>query len=213
MNFSETQALAPKTAEKVVVLSPMHFAAEWPARPEADVAIGLRRLSERDVKVAKEMGRKIIHRDHVRDGKIVDLDMAYESYNDELIRYLMARATVNPNDSALPYFQMAEDTIHQALTSEGVKKLWDAWTVLNLTGAAAQIATDDEVKRLARILKDPERMAALGAGQVEGRKLVAYLLDGFGALDVEEEEAEEEDEGYSVVSVPDEAVTTTVEGV
>jgi hypothetical protein len=196
--FADAHAKAPKTAAKIVVLKPDDFAHDWPQRPMSDVAVGLRRLSERDVKIAKEMARKVISRDHVREGKVMDTDLAWESYNDELVRYCMARAAVDPNDSDKTYFNYAEDTIHQALTSEGLRRLWDAWTLLNLSGPASPVANDEELKRLGRILGKPQVLSSLGIAETEARKLLAYVLEQLGVLDVEPEDDEED--GYRVVT-------------
>ena len=200
--YAQNETAAPRQAEAFIVLPPHAFSDEWKDRPKSDVAVGLRRLSEQDEKVAKEQGRKIVQRDHVRDGKIVDKDEAWESYNQELIRYMMARAMCDPNDVSKPFFEFAEDTIHVALTSFGLGLVWDRWWMLKIAGPAAPVADDLAVERLARILANPENLRRLGDAEKPARKLLAEVLSGFGDLEVEEEKEDEleieEDGGYVV---------------
>ena len=200
--FAQNEKEAARKPETILVLPPDAFADDWRDRPTTEVAVGLRRLSERDEKVAKEQGRKIVFRDHVRDGEIVDKDLAWESYNDELIRYLMARAMCDVNDVSKPFFEYAEDVIHAALTTEGLKLVWDTWWMMKLTGPAAPVADDAALRRLARIIANPEEhMAKLGDGEKAARKLLAAALAGFGDLEVSDEDDDLEDEGAYVVSV------------
>jgi hypothetical protein len=204
--FAKNEKDAPRKPEAFIVLPPTAFADEWKDKPNTDVAVGLRRLSEQDEKVSKEQGRKIVFRDHVRKGKVVDEEEAWESYNQELIRYLMARAMCDVNDVSKPYFDFAEDTIHVALTSEGLGLVWDKWWMLKMSGPAAPVADDDAVRRLSRILANPENMKALGKAEKVVRKLLAEALSGFGELEVEDEEAELEvmDDGYVVTLAEEE---------
>ena len=203
--FATNEKNAPRQAEAFVVLPPIAFSDEWRDRPKTEVCVGLRRLSEQDEKVSMEQGRKIVFRDHMREGKVVDEDMAWESYNQELMRYMMARAMCDVNDVSKPFFEFAEDTIHVALTPEGLKLVWDRWWMLKLTGPAAPVADDDALKRLGRILAKPEHMKRLGATEVVVRKLLAEALAQFGELEVsEDDDEEEEEEGGYVVHVLEE---------
>ena len=202
--FAQAQAAAPKQAEAFIVLPPSAFSDEWRDKPRVEVCVGLRRLSEQDEKVSKEQGRKIVFRDHVREGKVVDEDQAWESYNQELIRYLMARAMCDVNDVSKPFFEFAEDTIHVALTSEGLGLVWDRWWMLKLSGPAAPVADDDAVRRLARILAKPEYMKRLGLAEKPARKLLAEVLANFGELEVDEDEEEDEEDGYVVTLAEEE---------
>ena len=201
--FAQNEKEAPRRPEAFIVLPPSAFSDEWRDRPKTEVAVGLRRLSEQDEKVSKEQGRKIVFRDHVRDGKVVFEDQAWESYNDELIRYLMARAMCDVNDVSRPFFEMAEEVIHVALTSEGLRLVWDRWWMLKLSGPAAPVANDAALRRLSRILAKPENMKRLGDAEAVVRKLLAEALSGFGELEMEEpEEDDEDDEGaYHAVAL------------
>jgi hypothetical protein len=209
--FAKNEKDASRRPEAIIVLPPTAFSDEWKDRPTTDVAVGLLRLSERDEKISKEQARKIVARDHVRDGKVVDQEQAIESYNDELIRYLMARAMCDPNDSSKPFFEFAEDLIHVALTTTGLHFVWDKWWVLKLSGPTMPTAQDDDLRRLARILTRPEYMGRLGEAEVSARKLLAEVLAAFGQdLEaVEDTEPEDEveldmvDDGY-VITLPEE---------
>ena len=203
--FAQNEKATPRRPEAFILLPPTAFSDEWKDRPTSAVAVGLRRLSEQDEKVSKEQGRKIVFRDHVREGKIVDQEQAWESYNQELIRYMMARAMCDVNDVSKPFFEFAEDVIHVALTSEGLGLVWDRWWMLKISGPAAPQADDDSIRRLARILAKPEYMERLGDAEKVARKLLAVVLENFGELEVaeDEEEIEIEEDGYVVTLAGD----------
>jgi hypothetical protein len=189
----------------VVVLPSSAFADEWPHKPHADVAIGLRLLSEQDIKIAKGQAKAALLR--AQTGHKVDVPvLSWELYNDELMRYAMARATTDCNDIAKTYFQHAEDTIQVALTSRGVARLWDAYTkMLVATSPASPQATDDDVVRLSRILAQPGVLDRLESGKrAEARKVLAYVLENFSPDDGAEED---DDEGYTAVAAADDQAT------
>ncbi|WP_394847403.1 hypothetical protein LZC95_08050 [Pendulispora brunnea] len=134
----------------MIVLPPSAFADRWEAKPDAAVAVGLRLLSERDIQVAKAESSKWVDKMYSgADGVIRDVDKAVESWNDCLVRWACALGTCDPNDVTKPYFPAAEDVIGDALTSEGLRRIWDALELLHLEESpVAPEATDAEILAL-----------------------------------------------------------------
>lgn len=196
--LSAAQKNAPRKPARIVILPPSAFADTWSKRPIADVAVGLRRLCEDDLQIASgEASKYAIQLYRSNDG-CVDEDARLEARNHALVSYAMARATTDPNDVTLPYFEMAEDVIKMALTPQGIGRLWDEYVVLSRSsGVDLPIASDADALRLSRLLKGG-RLATLPQGvQAETRKLLMHILRNFG----EDDAPEEEDDGvYHVVT-------------
>lgn len=191
---------APRKPPRIVVLPPSAFAEDWPQRPASSVALGLRLVSERDLQVAMGEARKAA-RAHLIDEQLTEADrvVAWDAYNDAEVRYAMARATTDPNDVSRPYFLFAEDTIKLALTSEGIRRLWDEYVILSRSsGIDLPQAEDEELERLGRVLQRPGCLDSLEANvQKEVRKLCAHLLRQIG----EDELEPAEEDGYVALGV------------
>lgn len=105
---------------RVVVLPKGAFAPTWTDRPDGDARVGLRLLSENDVREAhvKALGYARRSAEHPADGEGL--------YNDHLVRLAVARAATSPDDAREPYFgNMAEDTVALALTRDGMLRLYE----------------------------------------------------------------------------------------
>src|SRR5579859_883072 len=102
---------------KVVVVSPDAFADEWARKPTADVAIGLRLLSESDVQAARgEAAQQAVRWFADLEGECIDEDARTDPFNDGLIRHALARACTDPNNQSIAWFgEAAEDTVRVAL--------------------------------------------------------------------------------------------------
>ena len=181
-----------------VVLSPTDFADDWHKRPAADVAVGLRRVCERDIQIAKaEASKFVVGAYRTADG-FRDPDVANEAWNDAFMRWAMAAATTDPNDTAIPYFVAAQDTIGFALTPEGIRKLWTAYHVhVRRTDAATRGADDADVARLARILAAGKLAGLADDERAEVRRVLGWCLSRFGA----DEGAESDDDDGDVYVV------------
>lgn len=181
-----------------VVLSPTDFADDWHKRPSADVAVGLRRVCERDIQIAKAEASKFVRQAYGQEGVERDPDMALQAWDDAFMRWAMAAATTDPNDNGAPYFAAAQDTIGFALTPEGIRKLWTAYHLhVRRTDAATKGVDDAEAARLGRILTSGA-LARLEAGeQAEVRRVLGWALARFGS----HEGAEPDDDGDASVYV------------
>jgi hypothetical protein len=166
-----------RAPDRIVVLSPDAFADTWLHKPRADVAVGLRRISVAQVNAAMiEATREAagVYDAHP-DGSTPILDDIIDARNEYLLCNALAVATTDPNDITRPYFEFADATIRQALTTEGLRRLWDELTILTRgNGLALPVASDEDAKLLGRALLSGIAAPALDD---EGRKLIAYLLE------------------------------------
>lgn len=149
---------------RVVLVAREAFAETWALRPSSDQAIGLRLISSAEVQGAMAAGAEQVGRWHQdrESGRLHDLATAADAYNDAFMRHAVARGTCDPNAVDKPYFALAEDTVRDALTEEGVRYLWDELRILHVTSSAAILpAQPAEIAQLARILLDGSALEAL----------------------------------------------------
>lgn len=192
-NFTLAQGKAPPKPAHVVVLNPTDFADDWHKRPAADVAVGLRRLSDRDRQAAESEATKYVRSVYVKDGQVTDQDVAITEWNNLFMRWMMASAMCDPNDVMRPYFDAPHDVIGHALTPESILKLWTEYhRFVRRTDATATKATDEDVARLSRLLKAGKLSSIRPDVQAEARRLLAWCLSQFGPDDVSEEDTEED---------------------
>jgi hypothetical protein len=208
-------AAADRKPSKIVVLPPSAFADDWKEKPADEVAVGLRFVSGEDYDMAANAALERAEAWATNGGRRDDAHFV-KVYNDQLIYGIVCRAATDPNDISEPWFQKpVEDTVRQALTEQGARRLWDELNLLHVgSGVAMPVAGDSEVKRLAAILARGTAMSAsTAAQQIEARKFVAYLLEQLGPhdpkataedadpdADEDEPKAGEEDGVYSVVT-------------
>lgn len=178
-----TLSALKKTAQppRVAILSPSAFADTWEAKPTADVAVGLRLLSERELQTAKAEASKTIERMYAgEDGEIFDQEKAVEAWNDALVRWAVAYATCDPNDVTKPYFDFAEDVIAAALTPEGIRRLWDEWRVL--VEETSPLSPELDAEGIAALVDALPRLETLSPNtQRRLRRLLGVCLSELGA--------------------------------
>lgn len=174
--FSKSLAESAKPA-RVVVLPLSAWASDWHDRPSGEIAVGLRLLSEADTQVAiasaAREAREACPEAEADSPELVD------AYNAALMRWAVARATCDPNDAAKPWLDAAEDTIGHALTSAGLRRLWDELERATLEeSVTTREASDLELVELAALLVSPDELSALPRADARRlRRLAAHLLD------------------------------------
>lgn len=181
--------------ERIVVLSPNAFASDYHARPSVNVAIGIRRLSQGDLDVARrEAEREAVgFYEEVRGrSRPVNFEVVDEVRNDALMVIAVGRAATDPNNVEKTYFLGQEDEARSALTPEGIRRIWDELVLLHAGGNVARPrASDKDMARLGR---------ALAKGRLklddEARMLGAHLLE---LLEVPDEIDEVEEDAVYVV--------------
>lgn len=175
--FSKKLAEAPPKPPAILVLKPEHYASSWPDRPKADVAAGVRTLSERELQeVAGEAAKdaRLFHPDAntTEDGPFT---LAYE---DAIVRLAAGRCLTNPNDSRDPFFSAADEMVGMALTKTTIRRVWDELEKVTIsTSPVMEPATDDEIADLAGLLTG-ELVAKLSpAAELRMRKLLGFCLE------------------------------------
>jgi hypothetical protein len=180
VTLTEAQKRAASKPARVVVLPPSAFADSWSSKPKAEVAIGIRFVSEHDLQIAKAEASRSVERLYVdKDGATIDHEKLVESWNDALIRWIVAVGTCDANDVSKPYFAFAQDTVAIALTPQGVRRLWDEIEQLAIEfGPASTEAGDEAVAALAARLAGGDALSGLDparSGRV--RRLLAAAGD------------------------------------
>jgi hypothetical protein len=170
-------AFAPEATirpPRVIVVPFTAFADGWKGKPKDDVAMGLRRLSEADTQSARAEADQLSRELHDHPGEERDA-----AFNDALMRWAVARATTDPNDVHQPFFDMAEDTVREALTSHGVRRIYEELERLTIaTSPLHPIATDEDLRELVARLSDAATLDQLTTGQARQlRRLLRHCLD------------------------------------
>lgn len=159
-----------------LVVGPTAFADDYKERPGDDSCIGLRLLSEQDIVFARGEAAKLAV-------SIEEPEARLETYNDALMRYLVARAACDPNNATEPFFP-DEDIAFRALSVEGTKALYDAYERLTIETSPVQPeATAEDLLGVAELavkalpMLPPERASRV-------RRLLGFcILEMTGALD------------------------------
>lgn len=174
--FSKSLAESAKPA-RVAVLPLSAWASDWHDRPSGEVAVGLRLLSEADTQVCVASAAREAREAHPEAS--ADDSELVEAYNAALIRWAVARATCDPNDAAKPWLDAAEDTIAHALTSSGLRRLWDELECATVEeSVTTREVTDLELVELAALLVSPDELSALPRADARRlRRLAAHMLD------------------------------------
>lgn len=164
---------AKRAAPRIVELPVHAWADTWDRKPVVTVKVGIRLISESDVQTARaEAAKKAVelHEGHLDDAMI-------DAFNDALMRWVVARATCTPEDVTMPFFEMAEDEVADALTSAGVRRLYDEFDMLAALASPLVLeASDDDLKMLSEMLS---RNGVSGLGRTEAarvRRLAGEIL-------------------------------------
>jgi len=162
---------------RTVLLEPGSFASSWNGRPEGAIAIGLRAISESDETTAAGEAEKFV-RELVRP---TDAGEAVIAYNDALMRWLVSAAMCDPNDAEKrhPDFPLAETTLHNQLTSNALRFLYEETERLRVeTSPLHPPATDEEIGELIAVLSVGEAMSALpGPDAAVVRRFLLFALE------------------------------------
>lgn len=183
--FSQIPAqIRIRKAPAVVQLAPSEWHDEWPDKPSASVAVGLRCISELDTESIKAQAAKAA-RELYPEAEYDDADIA-DAFNGALMRLAVARATCKPDDAGAPFFEMPEDQIAEAWLPATVRKLWDRLERLTIeTSCVVEPAADDQVAELCGLLATGGASKLTTAAELRLRKLLSFCLDELRRRDVE----------------------------
>lgn len=187
---------------RTVVIPLSAFVDAWPNKPKSEVAVGLRILSEQDLQTARAMAARYAEDLLMsEDGGCTDELSRVEAFNDALMRWAIACAVTDPNNAAVPFFVGGDDVVRVALSSQGVRYLWDHLerVHLELSPVVAE-ASDEDLERLAGTL---HRVGALPkVTQRRLRKLLGFCLSEMGdTLSGLEDATDEAPDGVPVYHV------------
>jgi hypothetical protein len=189
--------------DRICVVPPEVWAYNWKPRPTAEVAIGLRVISEREVQVGKSAASQYMLKMYGTDGHlpISDIEKASEAWNDAFLAYVVGRSACDPNDADKQYFTEAQDGASKAFTSQGLKRIWDEYTLAARgTGERYQIK-EDELVTLARSLAGGALSGLEAEAQREVRKHLAWVYEMLAKAG--ELLPDDEEEGYVVRMAPE----------
>lgn len=191
MKLSQTKNDAPL---RTIVFPRDGYSDNWGEKPHSDVAIGLRLLSESDIQCARaEASKQSAMWYEAREGEAVDEESRTEAFNDSLIRFAVARGTCDPNNKSKGFFDLAEETVRLALTSEGARFIWDEIIRLHIgTGVNIRAILPEDVAVLARLLQRGSIDLLPPAKKLEVRKLLTHCLDALLAVSPEEEDSDDD---------------------
>ena len=204
-SFSAARRSAESTpkAPRVVIVPVSAFADTWSKKPAAPVEMGLRLVAARDIDTARaEAAREAIDWYDDGEGGCIDEVARDEAYNEALMRHALARALCQPHNTKQPFFQVASETIRLALTSEGVRLLWDELVRLHRSTGVNQAPIDaDEIAELSRILARPGAVDQLPSGvRGEIRRLLGFCFVQLQESSPEHPIEETEDDGVATYS-------------
>lgn len=175
MKYAE-RAAKPEPAI-VIAIEPGHFADTWPDKPSAPVMVGLRLVSEADYQTARAEAAKRAWA-HFPDEDL-DEDERVDCFNDALAAWVIARATTRPDDATKSWLDMAHDNVQLALTTGGIRYVFDQITALLVERSPlSPEATDAEIGRLTEALTSGAAWSSAGGTTARhARRLLRRAMD------------------------------------
>lgn len=180
-SFSEVETTLPPGN---VVVPRDAFASTWIDRPEdEEVCIGLRLIPNTDIEDARiEAARHAakLFPNHEKSEETTALFVA--SFNDAMIRWVIARGTCDPNNVHAPWklWEAApEDIVKEALTDLGAQLIFDAWERMRLAlDIGIAVASDEDIALLADLAKRLPKLRTLSrAREQRCRRLLRFVLE------------------------------------
>lgn len=166
--------LTAPTPVAIVVLKPSAWVVGSGFQPPtADVAVGLRLLSQAEVMTAKSEAEKEATARARSGEEIVD------RYNAALLAWGLGYAVCDPNNAAQPYFKFGDESVRQQLTPDAARHLWDELERAQVAASPLRpAASDDDLAELALLLTDPDAWERLPSGDAARlRRWLHFCLD------------------------------------
>ena len=173
--FQRVLQSAPTNKPALVITLPPHaFADTWDDKPTEPAQIGIRSLGEKAFQLARQNAARAAWAAFPDDS---ERELREDAYMDGLMAIAVAQAACLPNDASMPFFgKMAEDVVQIALTTEGVRTVFQGLERLVIgLSPIAPAATDADIAELARIA--PDALAKMSEGrQRRLRRLLHHVL-------------------------------------
>lgn len=168
--FTAPEKLKPST---VIPLPPSAFKDDWQDKPTAVAIVGLRHVPSGTEETARAEAAKYAYMMHPTDADLWSI-----AYDDALMRWIVAKCTCAPDNAALPFWPMAEDTVRECLTSDGVRLIWGAYErMLIETSPLDPELTDEEVGELVTLLENGTLGIMASSQGKRARRLLKFCLD------------------------------------
>lgn len=180
MPFSTIERASRKPPAMVQV-QPVVWAPTWKDAPEEPVMVGLRPLSEADLVFCNGEAVKLAIQFYPLATDAAAVEARDRAYNEALMRLAVSRGTCDPNDVTQPWEFWGkyggDEVVRDALTTNGLKMLWDALERVTIeTSAVEPEATDQDIIEL--LTKAPKALAAMPTWQAaRTRRLLHFLLN------------------------------------
>lgn len=174
--FAKALATRDRTPVRHVIIRSNAFADDWAEKPDdgGEIALGLRKISDADSTTARAEAAKFAMEMHD------DQEGQVEAFNDALMRWLVVRGTCDANDNTInaPLFDGSEENVRNALTSKGIRFVWDEIERFHQeTSPLVPVATDEDLLELAELMKQPKLLEFTTVGSaLRIRKLLGFCL-------------------------------------
>ena len=163
----------PQKPTVVMTLGPEGFADTWKQKPEAGAIIGLRHVASGVDETGRAEAAKYAVEMHP-----ADRELQIEAFNDFLMRWIISYAACSPNDIAQNYWAMAQDTVRDALSSAGVRAIWDRYERMLIEESPLDPPLEDEeIGELTSLLESGTLEQMVTSQAKRSRKLLRFVLD------------------------------------
>jgi hypothetical protein len=174
-----------------VVVPPSAFADTWEDRPKDDVCMGLRLIPDVDLEDARiEAFKRAENLFPNYRGNEEQTQLFVASFQDTLLRWVIARGTCDPNDVTKAWSGWAaapEDiAVEQALTDHGAQRIFDEWERMRITAnVVIPEASDADLALLPELLKRLPILAAESRTRaIRLRRLLRFVLEELEEVEV-----------------------------
>jgi len=185
MPFSAVVQEKARKPLRVIDVNASDFADEWPEKPSDKVPVGLRLISESEMLTARAVANK---RATETSGTLADQIAAF---NDALMAWAVAVGTCQPEDVTAPWMAAAADNIPLALTSRGMRRIYDEIERLHTDASPLHHeASDAELDQLAaRLVSRLWTRNLSEAAQKRSRRYLGFVIAEMGDDFVDVDEA------------------------
>ena len=169
-----------------VLLEPDAFRPLSPNRPSEPVVVGLRLIASGEEETARAEAAKYAVGMLSQAVKALpeghhmtphERELQEETYEDALLRWVVARCTCQAADVSQPYWKMPEDTVRECLTSDGVRYIFHAYERMRIEHSPIEQQIDDsDLGELASLL-EPAILDQMAGSQAKRlRRILAFAL-------------------------------------
>ena len=173
MSTLKQLTLSVRRPPEIRVFSPKIFASSYEKRPTDDIAVGIKLLSDFDISCAKGNASKTAWAMVPNHNSI---DERVDAYNDALMRRIVCACTTDPNDLSKPWFKQGILEVEIALTSDGVKAIFDAYEAACMAMSPVyRELSEEELPDFVELLTTIYRLGSMKRAKI--LRMLAYCFD------------------------------------